>query len=108
MTGGSAEETRFLASEEQQFFQQIEDLFVTRRGAPLLLTPKDWHVARAWWQEQIPLGLIAATLDEIFERRENQTKEVEEDPEGRGRPPAPGGQPEVLRSPGARGMAARA
>lgn len=54
---------------EHQYFQAIEAHFIGLRGAPLLLSPADWQVAKRWWEAGIPLDLVRRTLDEIFERR---------------------------------------
>lgn len=59
----------FETSEVQKYFQAIEDLFIRLRGAPLLLSPEDWRVAKRWREEGIPLGLVERTLEEVFEKR---------------------------------------
>lgn len=65
----------FEASEDQKYFHAIEDLFIRLRGAPLLLSPEDWQVAKRWRQEGIPLTLVEKTLEEVFEkRRERKAK----------------------------------
>jgi hypothetical protein len=42
---------------------------VKLRGAPLLLSPADWHVARRWRLQGVPLELVRRSLDEVFTRR---------------------------------------
>ena len=42
------------------------------RGAPLLLSPADWQVARRWNQEGIPLDLVKRSLEEVFEKRKER------------------------------------
>ncbi|MGD2114214.1 MAG: hypothetical protein PVG07_04115 [Acidobacteriota bacterium] len=54
---------------DHAYFQAIEGVFVELRGAPLLLSPKDWQTARDWHREGIPLDLVLRTLEEVFERR---------------------------------------
>lgn len=54
---------------DHEYFQAIEEVFVRLRGAPLLLSPKDWQTARTWHREGIPLGLVLRTLEEVFEGR---------------------------------------
>lgn len=51
------------------YFRQIEETFVGLRGAPLLLSPADWQVARRWFEEGIPLPLVRQTLAEVFAGR---------------------------------------
>jgi hypothetical protein len=57
------------SSEVHSYFQRIEEVFVQLRGAPLLLSPADWQVARKWYQEGIPLEVVRRSLEQVFERR---------------------------------------
>jgi hypothetical protein len=56
------------ASSDHAYFQHLERVFIALRGAPLLLAPADWQVARAWHRDGIPLALVEETLREVFER----------------------------------------
>ena len=58
--------------EDHAYFQAVEEIFVRLRGAPLLLSPKDWHVARRWHREGIPLDLVARVLEEVFAKRKER------------------------------------
>lgn len=51
------------------YFRAIEDAFVRLRGAPLLLSPADFQVATRWQRDGVPLGLVLATLEEVFAKR---------------------------------------
>ncbi len=55
--------------EAQGYFLAIEDFFVRLRGAPLLLAPADWHVARRWYRQGVPLELVRRAIEELFARR---------------------------------------
>lgn len=55
--------------EDHAYFLAIEDHFVRLRGAPLLLSPTDWQVARRWHRQGIPLELVQRVLEEVFARR---------------------------------------
>lgn len=57
---------------DQAYFQAIEEAFVRLRGAPLLLSPKDWRVAQRWHREGVPLALVIEVLEELFARREER------------------------------------
>lgn len=57
---------------DHSYFQAIEEVFVALRGAPLLLSPADWQVARRWHREGIPLDLVKRTLSEVFEKRKER------------------------------------
>lgn len=51
------------------YFQRLESHFLLLRGAPLLLSPSDYRVAKRWHGEGVPLDLVLRTMDEFFERR---------------------------------------
>jgi hypothetical protein len=51
------------------YFLAIEDFFVRLRGAPLLLAPADWQVARRWYAQGVPLDLVRRAIEEVFSRR---------------------------------------
>jgi hypothetical protein len=57
---------------DHAYFQAVEEIFVELRGAPLLLSPADWQVARRWHQEGIPLELVRRTLEEVFAKRKER------------------------------------
>lgn len=57
------------------YFRAIETIFIALRGAPLLLAPADYQVAKQWHQEGMPLRLIELKLIEIFERRRKKEGE---------------------------------
>jgi hypothetical protein len=54
---------------ESAWFRAVEDAFVRLRGAPLLLSPADFQVCSRWRREGVPLGLVLATLEEVFAKR---------------------------------------
>jgi len=57
------------------YFRAIEEVFIRLRGAPLMLSPEDWRVARTWHDAGIPLGIVEDTLEELFgRRREREAK----------------------------------
>jgi hypothetical protein len=57
------------------YFRAIETIFISLRGAPLLLAPADYHVAKKWRRQGIPLRLVERKLGEIFERRRKREGE---------------------------------
>jgi hypothetical protein len=61
--------------EDHAYFRAVEDCFVRLRGAPLLLSPKDWLTAREWHRRGIPVGLVERTLEELFAQRRERGKE---------------------------------
>ena len=54
------------------YFRAVEEAFVRLRGAPLLLSPADFQVASRWQREGVPLGLVLATLEEVFAKRRDR------------------------------------
>ncbi|HBL31598.1 MAG TPA: hypothetical protein DD490_32655, partial [Acidobacteria bacterium] len=60
------------SSEDHAYFQAIEEVFVRLRGAPLLLSPADWQVARRWHRDGVPLDLVRRVLEEIFAKRKER------------------------------------
>lgn len=58
--------------EDHSYFQAIEEIFVRLRGAPLLLSPADWQVARRWHRDGVPLGLVRRALEEVFAKRKER------------------------------------
>jgi hypothetical protein len=57
------------SGEDHAYFQAIEARFIRLRGAPLLLSPADWQLARKWREAGIPLALVLETLDKVFAQR---------------------------------------
>lgn len=57
---------------DHAYFRAVEETFVALRGAPLLLSPADWQLARRWRRAGIPLDLVRRTLAEVFARREER------------------------------------
>lgn len=54
---------------DHAYFLELEDLFIGLRGAPLMLSPSDWQVAKEWRRRGIPLELVRRVLREVFEKR---------------------------------------
>lgn len=57
---------------DHAYFQAVEEIFVELRGAPLLLSPADWQVARRWHRDGVPIGLVRSTLEDVFARRKER------------------------------------
>ncbi|MBZ0111537.1 MAG: hypothetical protein K8J08_03680 [Thermoanaerobaculia bacterium] len=61
-----------MKTSRREYFQAIEELFIDLRGAPLLLSPADWQVAKKWHGEGIPLATVEEAVREIFARRDER------------------------------------
>jgi hypothetical protein len=66
-TGSGAAE-----SPERAYFSTIEAEFIRRRGTPFLLSPKDYGLARRWYELGIPLDDVTAGIADAFERRQER------------------------------------
>jgi hypothetical protein len=42
------------------YFSEIEELFIRRRGRNLLLSPLDWALIESWQEREVPLHIICA------------------------------------------------
>jgi hypothetical protein len=60
------------SADDHAYFQAIEEIFVRLRGAPLLLSPADWQVARRWHRDGVPLDLVRRALEEVFAKRQER------------------------------------
>ena len=57
-----------MASEDHRYFLQLEESFLQLRGAPLVLSPADWKLAREWRSLGIPTHLVIGVFEEAFEK----------------------------------------
>ncbi len=61
------------------YFSEIEDRFLRRRGGGLLLSTLDWALIETWKDAGIPLEAVLRGIDEAFDRydqRPSKTKKV--------------------------------
>lgn len=65
-------DARSESAADHAYFLELEDLFIDLRGAPLMLSPSDWQVAKAWRRRGIPLELVRRVLREVFEKRKQR------------------------------------
>lgn len=49
------------------YFSEIEDLFVRRRGKHLLLSPIDWAMMETWRERGIPLFIVLRGIETVFD-----------------------------------------
>lgn len=60
------------SSPEEDYYAVVEKHFVTLRGSPLFITPREWQLIHRWRQQQIPLRVVTQGLDRAFERERPQ------------------------------------
>ena len=58
------------------YFREIEERFISRRGTPFVLNAKDWHLMEKWAAEGIPLPIIIEAIDTVFDRFEAEDRKV--------------------------------
>lgn len=49
------------------YFSEIEDLFVRRRGKHLLLSPLDWAMMETWLERGVPLFIVLRGIETVFD-----------------------------------------
>src|SRR5262245_53242845 len=52
------------------YFTEIEDAFVRRRGKHLFLSPMDWALMETWKQQGIPLHIVLRGVEKSFDSYE--------------------------------------
>lgn len=52
------------------YFTEIESHFAFRRGTPFVLSAKDWHLMKRWYDDGIPLPVVIEAIDTVFEKNE--------------------------------------
>jgi len=61
------------------YFTEIEDAFVRRRGKHLLLSPLDWALMEGWQERGIPLHLVLRAIETVFDgfdKQPNQNRTI--------------------------------
>lgn len=54
------------------YFTEIEDTFVRRRGKHLFLSPLDWALIEAWQERGIPLHIVIRSIESVFDVYDQQ------------------------------------
>ncbi len=49
------------------YFTEIEETFVRRRGKHLLLSPIDWAMIEGWQDRRIPLHIVIRAIESVFD-----------------------------------------
>lgn len=49
------------------YYTEIEDTFVRRRGKHLFLSPLDWALMEAWQDRGIPLHIVLRSIESVFD-----------------------------------------
>jgi len=54
------------------YFSEIEELFIRRRGRNLLLSPLDWALIETWQERKVPLHIILRGIEKVFDGVDKQ------------------------------------
>jgi hypothetical protein len=49
------------------YFTEVEDTFIRRRGKHLFLSPLDWAMIESWQQRGIPLHIVIRAIESVFD-----------------------------------------
>jgi hypothetical protein len=49
------------------YFTEIEETFVRRRGKNLLLSPLDWALIESWQEREVPLHIVLRGIERVFD-----------------------------------------
>ena len=61
------------------YFTEIEDAFIRRRGKNLLLSPLDWALIDGWQERGIPLHIVLRAIETVFDgfdKQPNQNRTI--------------------------------
>lgn len=56
------------------YFTEIEDLFVRRRGKHIFLSPLDWALIESWKERGVPLHVALRGIEKAFESYESRPR----------------------------------
>lgn len=54
------------------YFSEIEEVFIRRRGRNLLLSPLDWALIETWQEREVPLHIILRGIERVFDSVDQQ------------------------------------
>jgi hypothetical protein len=54
------------------YFTEVEDYFLRRRGKTLLLSPMDWTLIESWKQKGVPLHVALRGIERTFDSHESR------------------------------------
>ena len=49
------------------YYTEIEDTFIRRRGRHLFLSPLDWALIETWQERSIPLHIVIRSIESVFD-----------------------------------------
>lgn len=52
------------------FFSEVEETFIRRRGHSLWLSPLDWALMESWKEKGVPIHIVLRAIDKVFDAHE--------------------------------------
>lgn len=56
------------------YFSEIEETFIRRRGRNLLLSPLDWALIESWQEREVPLHVVVRGIENVFDAHSRKPK----------------------------------
>ncbi|GAC1446731.1 MAG: hypothetical protein NVSMB56_08210 [Pyrinomonadaceae bacterium] len=56
------------------YFTEIEDTFIQRRGKHLFLSPLDWALIESWKERGVPLHIVLRAIEKVFDNQAAQAR----------------------------------
>ena len=56
------------------YFSEIEETFIRRRGKHLLLSPLDWAMIESWQEREVPLHIVLRGIEKVFDSYDAKPK----------------------------------
>lgn len=56
------------------YFSEIEETFIRRRGKNLLLSSLDWALIETWQEREVPLHIVLRGIEKVFDNFEKSKK----------------------------------
>ncbi len=56
------------------YFSEIEETFIRRRGKSVFLSPLDWALIETWQESKVPLHIVLRSIEKVFDNFEKSKK----------------------------------
>jgi hypothetical protein len=56
------------------YFSEIEETFIRRRGKSVFLSPLDWALIETWQENKVPLHIVLRSIENVFDNFEKSKK----------------------------------
>ena len=58
------------------YFSEIEETFIRRRGKNLFLSPLDWALIETWQEREVPLHIVLRGIEKVFDSYDAKPKKT--------------------------------